>query len=575
MRKLEPKRLTNLVSGDLDWIVMKCLEKERSRRYDTANGLAQDIQRYLSDEPISARRPSAGYRLRRFVRRNREPAIAAVLVLIVLLVGIVGTTWGLFEAKSEQRRADEEARNAREQERIANARATEAENARLAEAERVKERDAAIEREKDRVKERDKAVKDADNRADDLKYQLGVSNMILASNAYDNRDVRLAIERLDSVPPEQRGWEWHYLKRQSRGGLFTLYGHTQPVTSVTFSPDGMRFATSSLDQTAMVWDARTGKPQVELKGHTRGVRSVSFSPDGTRIVTGSDDLTAKVWDARTGTPHFELKGHAGVVWSVSFSPDGTRIVTGSDDLTAKVWDARISKLDLGDKSRDAEEFSYRLIHTRTNFWRYQEGYDVARQASDRFAALFYLDRLLSMPNQRTTERFHERNDFQADPRLIARTSFHQPDLAKTPYDRTVFQTLAINGDRLAKRLVAQESLREGKPKPAVPLFFECMLSRPITSPPVEELLLAQAYLDLNQPDEAKRFFRTATEWLDRPCKPIRAMNIVSHCALNPWAGLGEAFAPVDDPRRNPFDWETWYESDVFRAAVARRLARDP
>ena len=150
----------------------------------------------------------------------------------------------------------------------------------------------------------------------------------------------LAAERLDNVPPDQRGWEWRYLKRQTRGGLFTLYGHTGPVTSVSFSPDGTRIVTGSADQTAKVWDARTGTALLELKGHTGAVTSVSFSPDGTRIVTGSEDQTAKVWDARTGTPLLDLKGHTDGVTSVSFSPDGTRIVTGSRDQTAKVWDAR-------------------------------------------------------------------------------------------------------------------------------------------------------------------------------------------------------------------------------------------
>src|SRR5262249_25238784 len=77
-RKLEPKRLTRLVRGELDWIVMKCLEKERGRRYDTANGLARDIERYLHDEPVQACPPSAGYRLRKVVRRNnRGPPPAA------------------------------------------------------------------------------------------------------------------------------------------------------------------------------------------------------------------------------------------------------------------------------------------------------------------------------------------------------------------------------------------------------------------------------------------------------------------------------------------------------------------
>ena len=70
-RQLEPVKLTKLVLGELDWIVMKCLEKERSRRYDTANGLARDVERYLADELVEARPPSAGYRLRKFARKNR------------------------------------------------------------------------------------------------------------------------------------------------------------------------------------------------------------------------------------------------------------------------------------------------------------------------------------------------------------------------------------------------------------------------------------------------------------------------------------------------------------------------
>ena len=110
------------------------------------------------------------------------------------------------------------------------------------------------------------------------------------------------------MPPGERGWEWRYLKQQTRGGLFTLYGHTGPVCSVAFSPDGSRIVTGSGDRTAKVWDARTGTALLELKGHMGAVGSASFSPDGSRIVTGSDDGTAKVWDARTGSALLELEG---------------------------------------------------------------------------------------------------------------------------------------------------------------------------------------------------------------------------------------------------------------------------
>ena len=92
-RKQEPKRLTRLVHGDLDWIVMKALEKERSRRYETANGFALDIQRYLADEPVLAGPPRAGYRLRKLIRRNKGVVLAAAAVATALVLGTVVSTW--------------------------------------------------------------------------------------------------------------------------------------------------------------------------------------------------------------------------------------------------------------------------------------------------------------------------------------------------------------------------------------------------------------------------------------------------------------------------------------------------
>jgi eukaryotic-like serine/threonine-protein kinase len=98
VRHTEPRKLAALLRGELDWVVMKCLEKQRDRRYETANGLARDIQRYLCDEVVEARPPSAGYRLRKFVSRNKGRVAAATLVLLALLAGMAGTTWGLIRA---------------------------------------------------------------------------------------------------------------------------------------------------------------------------------------------------------------------------------------------------------------------------------------------------------------------------------------------------------------------------------------------------------------------------------------------------------------------------------------------
>ena len=223
--------------------------------------------------------------------------------------------------------------------------------------------------------------------------------MVLASAPTTIATSVLAAERLDNVPPDQRGWEWHYLKRLTRGGLFTLYGHTGAVTSVSFSPDGTRIVTGSDDGTAKVWDARTGTLLLELKGtraavHERVVqpgrhadrhRRWSMEPaitegegvgraDGDALLDlkghtdrgvervvqpgrhadrhrrrdvcdGRGPGQAKVWDARTGTLLLDLKGHACTVTSVAFSPDGTRIVTGGG------WTVRMQRRRCGTRGR--------------------------------------------------------------------------------------------------------------------------------------------------------------------------------------------------------------------------------
>jgi serine/threonine protein kinase/tetratricopeptide (TPR) repeat protein len=107
-RGTEPAKLTRLVRGELDWIVLKALEKDRTRRYDTANGFALDVQRYLADEPVLACPPSAGYRFRKFARRNRGPVLAASLVFLALVVGVIGTAWGLIRAGHALREKEQE-----------------------------------------------------------------------------------------------------------------------------------------------------------------------------------------------------------------------------------------------------------------------------------------------------------------------------------------------------------------------------------------------------------------------------------------------------------------------------------
>src|SRR5207248_5810156 len=105
-RGMEARRLVTLLRGDLDWVVMKCLEKDRTRRYETANGLAMDIQRYLNNEAITARPPSSTYRFWKMVRRNKLAFGAAAAVVLAILVGLGLATVGFVHANIERTRAE-------------------------------------------------------------------------------------------------------------------------------------------------------------------------------------------------------------------------------------------------------------------------------------------------------------------------------------------------------------------------------------------------------------------------------------------------------------------------------------
>jgi WD40 repeat protein len=292
VRAQEPvpvRRLQPTVTRDLETICLKCLAKEPVRRYASAAALAEDLRRFLADEPIMARPTGAWERAVKWARR--QPAVAgltaAVVVTALLGAEVAGWQW--------KRAVDERATALR-----------------LAD-------DLGIQR-------------------DAAEWQTYRAKVAAAASALQLHNVAAARRHLEAAPARYRNWEWRHFTAQLDAAQAALPGHRGFVRALVFSPDGRRLVSASDDRTARLWDVGTRAPSA-VWAYDGAVQYLALRPDGTRLACTTAAGTLWIHDL-TARPEAGLRRGLGKqAYSLAFSPDGSLLGVGTSDGTVALIDA--------------------------------------------------------------------------------------------------------------------------------------------------------------------------------------------------------------------------------------------
>jgi WD40 repeat protein/serine/threonine protein kinase len=288
-RQTDPQGLRRQCRKELDWIAMKCLEKDRNRRYETVATLVADVRRYLHDEPVLACPPSAWYRYRKIARRNRRALVTVSVFALAAFIGVGALAVSTFLVWMANTNLKD-----------------------------------ALERE----------------RRETYFQRITVAHRELPANP------TAALRALQECPEDLRGWEWYYLMRLSRTEPLVLHNYAE-VNGVAFSPDGDRLASAGGHGAVKIWNSRTGDVvQTILHAHAGSVVAVAFHPDGDHLASAGADKLVKVWDLTTGPEPQEvfhcqyeaIVRKFGAADAVAFRPpDGRQLAVGSNGAVT-VWD---------------------------------------------------------------------------------------------------------------------------------------------------------------------------------------------------------------------------------------------
>jgi serine/threonine protein kinase/WD40 repeat protein len=367
-RRTEPRRLPALVRGDLDWIVMKALEKDRGRRYESASAFTADVRRFLAEEPVEARPPSARYRVRKFVRRHRTAVFLACFVAATLLAILINQTVNYFEIKAARDRFEAEALRATKAEGVA------------------KVQQKAAEEAAGREEAQRKRAEDAKETLRQNLYDVETSLLQPAwdADSLDRFDQLLDRQRPGAGERDLRAFEWHFWNRQRHAeqpGVRVVSAANLGVrlgSPPVLSPDGSHLAAVAIENgkgTFGVWDVRTGKRLHKLvegldyrQPFVAAPLRIAFSGDGRRVAlsqmvlknpgdidnvfTVSDlagtQMRLRVWDTAGGKTLVDYTHDNFTSWllGMALGPDGRVLAFATPESDPKVQGSRIHVWDV-------------------------------------------------------------------------------------------------------------------------------------------------------------------------------------------------------------------------------------
>lgn len=328
-RQAEPARLAGLLRGELDWIILKALEKDRTRRYPTANDMAMDVQRYLNNEPIIAHPPSPTYRFQKLIRRNRLLFAAGGAFALALLIGLVVSTWQFLEKNEAYHRAvTAEGEQGRLRRNAEEARIR-AERLAIAARGRAYAADMNLVQQALMVNNLGRAQDLLNRQLPDGSFGIGEGGMPASTTLNPQ------------LSSDLRGWEWRYLWQQCRSdALFTLCQLPNEISAVSVSHDGRWVALGEYrDRGTSIWDLRARR---EITRFPAGESSeyLAFSPAASILaffsappqkkdtVSGISSGRIQLWDVEARRLVRDISVDP-TCQGLAFSKDGTRLFSAS------------------------------------------------------------------------------------------------------------------------------------------------------------------------------------------------------------------------------------------------------